>query len=171
LNRWIGTFSGKWRLTAIARMAAREISYGGPAMSAPPIESAAALGSSWVRGEMMATLENDLGSSPKEHIKLGWSQSIFPNTRLSCGQRCVAEAMDRLGAARLAHQTPRVKSNARLKAVNFLDVRCTKLTTLIIALCSLKVNPQDFKAPYLSSFSETSAQPQPQLPSPHSSLS
>lgn len=103
------------------------------------IARGAPLGGSCVRGDMMPTLENNLGSGPEGQMKLGWSQSVFSNARLFCGQRCVAEATDRSRAARLAHQIPSVKRNKRLKAVNFLNGRCTGR---IIALCSLKVNPR-----------------------------
>ena len=90
----------------------------------------------------MTALASAVGSGRKEHMKLGCSQSIFPNGMLSCGQRWVAEAIESSGAARPAHQIPTVKRDRRLKAVNFFNGRCTKA---IIALCSPKVNPQGFK--------------------------
>lgn len=120
-------------------MVAREISWGGPVIAAPSMTRGIVLGSSWVRAGMTA-LASEAGSGRKEHMKFGWSHSIFPSAMLPCEQRCVADARDNWGAARATHTTPRVKRKTRLRAVNFSNVRRTEI---MIALCSPKVNTQD----------------------------
>ena len=123
-------------------MAAREVSSDEPTGTTHPIGHCASLKKSWFRTEASAISENDPGAG-KEHIKLGWSQSIFSNAEPFCVQpgwkplRCAAMASEP-GVARLAHQIARVKRIRRLQAVIFLNDRCTKI---IITLCSLEVNP------------------------------
>lgn len=123
-------------------MAVREVSPDEPTGTAHPIGYWAPLEKSWFRTEASATSENDAGAG-KEHIKLGWSHSIFSNANLALQPgckplRCAAMASEP-GAARLAHQTPMVKKKRRLKAVNVFNTRFTDV--VIVTLCFLKVNP------------------------------
>ena len=103
-----------------------------PKIFPPMIRHCASLEKSWVRDEASATSENDAAAG-KEHIKLGWSQSIFSNACLSCvqGLSCAAMASEP-GAAKLEHQAPKAKKRRRPTAVIFLN---TRFTEVIIALC------------------------------------
>lgn len=79
----------------------------------------ASLEKSWVRAEVSVPLKSKSKEEPEVQRKPEFSHVAFPKAELFCEQR-TAEARDKLGAARLAHQTPKVKKKRRLNPVNFL---------------------------------------------------
>ena len=131
------------REAALSPLTAKAISSDTPTETVSRAGKCASFGKSYERDEVSATSENDPGTKPKEHIKLGWSQSIFSNANLArvhpgCKPLRCAARVGEPGAARLAHQTPKVKRKMMLQPVNFFNTRFTKV---IVTLCSLKVNP------------------------------
>lgn len=119
MKRWIETFCiGRLREAALSLLFANEIPSDEPIGTTPVIGNCVSLEKSWILVEASVPLESSLNVGPKAQRKLGFSHPAFPNAELSWEHPGIAEARDEPGAARLAHQTPKVKKKTRLKATN-----------------------------------------------------